>query len=112
MSSSSRLAPSPAGRGSSVIPISGARGGRGGPGSRGGPRRLVDAVADHGAVAGVDQQREDRVHDVVVGRTSTACQVSPPLAGGALDLQERALLSVRLAGVDDEIIGENELGQW
>src|SRR5438034_8220112 len=58
-----------------------------------------------------DHQREDRVHDVVVERSSTARLVCPALAGGALDLQERALLRVGLAGVDDEVIGENELGQ-
>src|SRR5438034_5424582 len=49
-----------------------------------------------------DHQREDRVHDVVVERSSTARLVCPALAGGALDLQERALLRVGLAGVDDE----------
>src|SRR5438034_10398816 len=58
-----------------------------------------------------DHQREDRVHDVVVERSSTARLVCPALAGGALDLQERALLGVRLAEVDDEVIGENDLGQ-
>ena len=34
-----------------------------------------------------------------------------PLAGGELDLQERALLGVRLGDVDDEVVGEHELGQ-
>ena len=36
------------------------------------PRRVVDAVADDGPVAGVDQLREDRVHHVVVERPAAA----------------------------------------
>ena len=33
------------------------------------------------------------------------------VAGGALDLEERTVLGVRLARIDNEVIGQNELGQ-
>ena len=52
-------------------------------------------------------------------RSITSSLSAPPttglvwttLAGGALDLEEGTLLRVGLADVDDEVVGEHELGQ-
>jgi len=71
----------------------------------------LDAVADDGPVPSVHEQREDRVHHIVVERPATAGPVSFPAPGGELDLQERTLLRVRLSDVDDEEVREHELGQ-
>src|SRR5512132_3887198 len=74
-------------------------------------RRLVDAVADPGPVPGVDQQREQRVDDVVVeGPTPTGLVRASP-SGGQLDLQEGALLGVGLGEVYDEEVGQQQFGQ-
>src|SRR5215472_3540659 len=56
--------------------------------ARRGPGRLIDAIADDGAVPRIHQQREDRVHHVVVERPATAGPVSFATPGGELDLQE------------------------
>src|ERR671910_1353443 len=79
--------------------------------ARRGLGRLVDAVANDGAVAGVDEGREDRVHDVIVERSSAAGFVCVTSTGGALNLEEGSLLGVRLGDVDGEVVGEQELGQ-
>src|SRR5580658_10405636 len=59
--------------------------------ARPGPGRLVDAVADDGPVPRVHEQREDRVHDIVVERPATAGPVSFAAPGGELDLEERTV---------------------
>src|SRR3984957_15160134 len=56
--------------------------------ARGGPRRLVDAVANDGPVPRVHEQREDRVHHIVVERPATAGSVVFPAPVCELDLQE------------------------
>src|SRR4051812_4160207 len=78
---------------------------------RGGPRRPVDAVADDGPVAGVDELGEEGVDHVVVERSPAAGLVGVATKGGQLDLEERALLDVGPGYVDDEEVGEHELGQ-
>src|ERR1700722_20580779 len=64
--------------------------------ARRGPGRLVDAVADNGTVSRVHEQREERVHHVVVERPATAGLVGLPAPGGQLDLEERTLLHIGL----------------
>src|SRR3954469_8775012 len=64
--------------------------------ARGRLRRVVDAVADDRPGAGIDELREEGVHDVVVQRSSPARLVGLAAAGGELDLEERALLGVGL----------------
>src|SRR6185437_11747295 len=76
--------------------------------ARCGPRRLIDAIADDGSVPRVHEQREDRVHHIIVERPATAGPVSFPAPGGELDLQERTLLGVRLGDVYDEEVREDE----
>src|SRR3954447_892085 len=66
------------------------------------PGRPIDAVPDDGAVAGVDDRREQRVDHLVVGPPAAAGLVRLPREGGQLDLQERAALAVGLGDVDDE----------
>ncbi len=78
---------------------------------RGRLRGVVDPVADDGPVASVDERREDRVHHVVVGRPASAGLVRLTAERGELDLEERAVLGIGLADVDDEVVGEHQLGQ-
>ena len=73
--------------------------------------RAVDTVADRGTVAPGDQQREDPVHDVVVEGPAAAGAVLFPIARRQLDLQERALLDVRLAEVEHQVVGQHQFGQ-
>src|SRR6478752_8261359 len=75
------------------------------PGTGGG----VDSVADRRTVTGVDEQGEDRVHDVVVQGPSPARRVRLAAASGQLDLEERALLDVGLGDVDDQVVGEYQI---
>src|SRR5215203_3654876 len=63
------------------------------------PRRLVDAVANDRTVACVHEQREQRVHDVVVRGPPAAGLVCTPFAMSALDLEEGTLFDVRLRDV-------------
>src|SRR5436305_14637396 len=56
--------------------------------ARRGHRRLVDAVADDGTIPGVDQQREDRVHHIVVEGPPAAGLVWAGPVRGSLDLEE------------------------
>src|SRR3984957_2525731 len=79
--------------------------------TRPGPGRLIDAVADDGTVSSVHEQREDRVHHVVVKRPATAGLVGLPAPGGELDLEEGTQLLVGLGDVEDEEVREDELGQ-
>src|SRR5580693_5785079 len=79
--------------------------------SRRGPGRLIDAVADDGTVSRVHEQREDRVHHVVVKRPATTGLVGCPAPGGELDLKEGTQLHVGLGDVEDEEVREDELGQ-
>src|SRR5262252_2792189 len=62
-------------------------------------RRLIDAVADSGPIPGVDQKRKDCVHHIVVEGPPPAGLVWTTRAGGELDLEEGALLGVRLRDV-------------
>ena len=87
------------------------RRGQVGEGLRRRPRRRVDAVADGRPVPGVDDQREQAIHDVVVERPAAARLVLRTAERGDLRLEEGALLDVRLRDVDDEVVGEQELGQ-
>ena len=72
---------------------------------------MVDAVADDRTVSTVDELGEDRVHHVVVDGPPSAGAVSPTLAGGELDLEERPMIQVRLGDVDDEEVRKNQLRQ-
>src|SRR4051794_30037449 len=82
-------------------------------GKAAGPRlcRLIDTIPDHAAVAAVDDQRKERVHDVVVEAASATRLVLAGRAVGNLDLQEATALLVRLSGVDDKEVGEEEIRQ-
>src|ERR687898_2869668 len=80
-------------------------------GSRSRHRRLIHPVGDLGTAARVDEQRKDRVHDVVVRRSTAARLMGASIAGSMFDLKERAGLRVGLGGVDNKIIREYELRQ-
>src|SRR5690349_11789236 len=80
-------------------------------GGRGRPRGPVDAVTDRRARTGVDEHGEEGVHDVVVQGPATAAVVWPPAQQGPFDLEEGTALAVRLTGVDDEVVTEDQLRQ-
>ena len=77
---------------------------------RGRGRRPVHAVTDARSVAGVDEQRVERVHHVVVQRPAAARFVGAPVERRLLDL-EVAVRGVRLRDVDHQVVGEQQLGQ-
>ena len=99
---------------------SGARGAWAGPGwvPRGresacpaGLAGVVDPVPDDRSVPGVDQLGEQRVDDVVVQGAAAAGPVRFAATGGEFDLQVRPVFGVGLGDVDDEEVGEDQVGQ-
>ena len=82
-----------------------------GEGPPGGPAGVVDPVADDRPVPGVDQLGEDRVDDVVVQGAAPAGPVRFAATGGELDLEVGPVLDVGLGDVDDEEVGEDQVGQ-
>src|SRR3954454_5242532 len=80
-----------------------------------GGRRMgggVHAVADGRASAGVDELGEERVHHVVVQGPTPTRHVLLAATRGELDLEEGTLLLVRLGDVEDEVVRQDQLGQW
>ena len=73
-------------------------------------RRPVHAVADARPVAGVDEQRVEGVHHVVVERSAPARLVRASLEHRPFDL-EAAVLGVRLRDVHHQVVVEQQLGQ-
>src|SRR5215510_16242665 len=65
-------------------------------------RCLIDTVADSGPIPGVDENRKDCVHHIIVEGSSPAGLVWTTRAGGELDLEEGALLGVWLRDVHDQ----------
>ena len=76
-----------------------------------GLRGPVDAVADDRSVSRVDELGEHRVDHVVVEGPAPTGLVWLAPACGELDLEEGALLDVGLGDVDDEEVGEHQIGQ-
>ena len=72
--------------------------------------RLVYAVTHSRSLAGVNKQRKQRVHRIILQRPAAACLVGAPIEGRLLDLKE-AVGSVRSCDVDHQVVGQQQLGQ-
>ena len=71
---------------------------------------MVHGITHARPLSGVNKQRKQRVHRIILQRPAAARLVGAPIEGRLLDLKE-AVRGVRPRGVDHQVISKQQLSQ-